>query len=123
MLQKINKRLKGQSTAEYAILIGLVIAAAVAMQIYVKRSLQGRIHRGVQFMADYSADEAQRQNIPMNRFTQYEPYYLRSNFAVVRDTDVRQDMGIGGAVNIQEYTDSRRARDGYQQYVNYDLAD
>ena len=34
---------KGQSTAEYAIVIGLVIAAAVAMQVYVKRGLQGKI--------------------------------------------------------------------------------
>ena len=34
---------KGQSTAEYAIVIGLVIAAAVAMQIYVKRGLQAKV--------------------------------------------------------------------------------
>ena len=34
---------KGQSTAEYAIVIGLVIAAAVAMQVYVKRGIQGKV--------------------------------------------------------------------------------
>ena len=32
----------GQSTAEYAILFGIVIAAIVAIQPYVKRTLQGR---------------------------------------------------------------------------------
>ncbi len=32
----------GQSTAEYAILIGIVIAAIVAIQPYVKRTLQGK---------------------------------------------------------------------------------
>ena len=35
---------KGQNTAEYAILIGLVIAGALTMQIYVKRGMQGRVH-------------------------------------------------------------------------------
>ena len=38
---------KGQSTAEYAIVIGLVIAAAVAMQVYVKRGLQGKMKDAV----------------------------------------------------------------------------
>lgn len=34
---------KAQSTAEYAILIGLVVAAVIAMQTYVKRGFQGRM--------------------------------------------------------------------------------
>ena len=123
MLQRLNRKLKGQSTAEYAILIGLVIAAAVAMQIYVKRALQGRIHRGVQFLADYTGDQAANVGLAMNRYTQYEPYYLRSNFAVTRYTDAQQDTGIGGAVNTEEYTETMRGKGGYQQYVNYDLAD
>ena len=36
------RQIKGQSTAEYAILIGLIIAAIVAIQPYVKRTLQGK---------------------------------------------------------------------------------
>ncbi len=34
---------KAQSIVEYAILIGLIAAAVVAMQIYVKRGLQAKI--------------------------------------------------------------------------------
>jgi hypothetical protein len=34
---------KGQSTAEYAIVIALVIGALLGMQKYVKRGLQGRV--------------------------------------------------------------------------------
>jgi Flp pilus assembly pilin Flp len=37
-----NKR--GQSTAEYAILIGVVIAAVIGMQAWVRRSISGKIH-------------------------------------------------------------------------------
>jgi len=43
------RRIRGQSTAEYAIVIGLVIAAAVGMQVYVKRSLQGKIKDAVDY--------------------------------------------------------------------------
>jgi len=34
---------KGQNIAEYSILIALVIAAAVAMQTYIRRGVQGRM--------------------------------------------------------------------------------
>ena len=34
---------RGQSTLEYAVLIAVVAAAAIAMQIYVKRGIQGRL--------------------------------------------------------------------------------
>lgn len=60
----LNRR--GQNTAEYAILIALVIAAAVAMQTYVKRSVQG----GVKYTVDKLKDKT----------GQYEPYYLQSEY-------------------------------------------
>ena len=60
---KLNK--KGQNTAEYALVIGLVVAAAMAMQTYVSRSLQS----GVKYTANKLVAEDQ----------QYEPYYLRSH--------------------------------------------
>jgi uncharacterized protein (UPF0333 family) len=34
---------KGQSTLEYVILIGLVIAALIAMGVYMKRGVQGKL--------------------------------------------------------------------------------
>ena len=46
---------KGQSTAEYAILIGIVIAAAVGIQTYVKRGLQARFKTTVDTFVHESA--------------------------------------------------------------------
>lgn len=63
---------KGQNTAEYAILIALVIAAAVAMQTYVKRSVQG----GVKYTVDKLKDKT----------GQYEPYYLESEYTTTQQT-------------------------------------
>lgn len=40
-----NKRLKGQSVLEYAILIAIVSAAFLTMAVYVRRSVQGSIFK------------------------------------------------------------------------------
>jgi Flp pilus assembly pilin Flp len=57
------KKKTAQSVMEYAVLIGLIGAAIIAMQTYVKRGLQGKIATAVD----------SEWNAP-----QYEPYYLQS---------------------------------------------
>jgi len=80
---------KGQSTAEYAIVIGLVIAAAVAMQVYVKRSIQGKIKDA----SDYNDTAA-----TMLTTKQYEPYYLESNLTNTRSESSKTNTATGGAI-------------------------
>lgn len=41
MFIRLNKR--GQSTLEYGVIIAVVVAALLAMQMYMKRGLQGRL--------------------------------------------------------------------------------
>ncbi len=82
---------KGQSTAEYAIVIGLVIAAAVAMQVYVKRSLQGKVKDAV----DYN-DPAASGILGVT--TQYEPYYNTSTMNATRASTDTENTAVGGAV-------------------------
>ncbi len=38
-----NRRIKGQSTLEYAILIIIIIGALLSIQVYIKRGVQGRL--------------------------------------------------------------------------------
>ena len=38
-----KKKMKGQSTLEYAVLIIIVIGALLSIQIYIKRGVQGRL--------------------------------------------------------------------------------
>lgn len=40
---RLRKKRKGQSTAEYAILIGIVISAVVGMQTWVASNIRGKI--------------------------------------------------------------------------------
>ncbi len=47
---------KGQSTMEYAILIAVVVGALVAMQIYIKRGIQGKLRSSADSIGEqYSA--------------------------------------------------------------------
>ncbi len=57
MLRKMKS--KGQSTLEYAVLIVVIIAALIAMQVYLKRGVQGRMREssdqiGDQFSPGYT---------------------------------------------------------------------
>lgn len=65
---------KGQSTAEYAIVIALVIGAALAMQVYVKRGMQG----GLKFVTDKLKSSETGTG-------QYEPYYQMSETTTQRE--------------------------------------
>jgi len=38
-----NRRKKGQSTLEYAVLIIIIIGALLSIQVYIKRGIQGRL--------------------------------------------------------------------------------
>ena len=94
-MRRANKR--AQTTAEYAVLLGLVIAAVLAMQVYVKRSLQGKIKE--------QADEVGNQ---------YEPYYLSSDFTSNRDGSQSSTLQTGGSVG--RTLSDRASRTGTQTY-------
>jgi len=106
MLRLKNK--KAQSTAEYVIVLGLIVAAVVAMQTYIKRGFQGRIKDAVDYV-----DNAGQTNVVSFSGNQYEPYYLSSNFDSTQNVDTREVLSTGGAVN--RYTDQEdRTRKGSQ---------
>ncbi len=97
----LRLRRRGQSTAEYAIVIGLVIGAAVAMQIYVKRGIQGKMKDAVDYNDAASAGV-------LGSTKQYEPYYLGSAMTSSRDASSAENLAEGGAVSrTQSDTSSR----------------
>ena len=48
----INRRKKGQSTLEYAILIIIIMAALLSIQMYIKRGVQGRFKSAADDIGD-----------------------------------------------------------------------
>ena len=78
MFKHLLKNKKAQNTAEYALLIALVVAGIVAMQQYAQRALQARVRDASQYMANQTGS--------LGTSKQYEPYYQQSNYQVQKDS-------------------------------------
>lgn len=105
---------KGQSTAEYAIVIGLVIAATVAMQAYVKRGLQGRVKEAVDHVV--GGDVGGTTLTFTGR--QFDPQYLTSDFTSIRSNEETATVSTGGSVT-KSLADDTSDRTG-EQTITYE---
>ncbi|MFA4854748.1 MAG: hypothetical protein WC616_05315 [Candidatus Omnitrophota bacterium] len=99
------RRRKAQSTAEYVIVLGLIVAAVIAMQTYVKRGFQGRVKDAVDYV-DQGGSGASAVNFATK---QYEPYYLQSTFSNERSSEDTEALAEGGAVSRTSTETSQRA--------------
>jgi len=111
MFKTLLKNKKAQNTAEYALLIALVIAGVIAMQTYAQRALQARVRDAGLYLSS--------QTSTIGTTNQYEPYYLSSNYAVNRtstETVILNNDVIGGS---SKEMDSSRGRDtgGFQKSI------
>jgi hypothetical protein len=117
MFKTLLKNKKAQNTAEYALLIALVVAGVIAMQTYAQRALQARVRDASLYMAETAADVS-----PTGGATnQYEPYYLSTNYTIDRssnETTTLTNEVIGGSSKDMK---SVRGRFG-QQDSTYNTA-
>jgi len=112
MLRNFLKNRKAQNTAEYALLIALVVAGVIAMQTYAQRALQARVHDASQYL------EQQTSNI--GTFTQYEPYYLQSNYDT--NTQSLENKRLGEGLVAADSV-INRTRSGFQNVIVSNNAD
>jgi len=103
MLRNFLKNRKAQNTAEYALLIALVVAGVIAMQTFAQRAMQARIHDAAIYM--------QNQTGNIGNSTQYEPYYLTSNYSVESNSTENKRLGQG---LVGADSQSQRYRTGSQ---------
>ncbi len=102
---------RGQSSAEYAIVLAVLLAALVAMQVYIKRGAAGRIKVGVDQYTQVGAktltwlddstpstntDDVQLTNSTATAKGQYEPYYAESSSDIVRHGETIEDTDLAG---------------------------
>ena len=105
---KIFKNKRAQNTAEYAILIALVVGGVIAMQTYAQRTLQGRLR-------DASVKLRDETNAIGNTL-QYEPYYTNTSALMdksstktqtaVDQTDLNVSTKAMGSVDRTEYNNA-----------------
>lgn len=94
---------RGQSTAEYAVMLGVVLTALVAMQVYIKRGAQGRVKLGVDEFTRAGTgnvgwiddDAVATGDVKLSRDqAQYEPYYAESDYTVSRQSTEEEDIKL-----------------------------
>ena len=103
-----RKNNNGQNTAEYALLIALVVAGVIAMQTYTQRSLQAKMRDAGQYLTK-GADTA----IPgVNATEQYEPQYQHSDYGVTKNAEENKRQGVG---LVAQDSTSNRTRTGFQE--------
>jgi len=86
-MRKLRK-LRAQSLVEYIIFLAVIVLAAIVMQVYVRRGLQGRYAEVV----DFATTKAQAPR-------QYEPANKQEDFKVTQSTDAKERIGSAGAIN------------------------
>lgn len=106
MFKRLLKNKKAQQTAEYALLISLVIAAVVAMQTYAQRSLQGRIRGASKYLVNQTTDK-------LGGDLQYEPYYLDQQYDVTRD-DTKVEKQDSLTISTDQVSNTSRAAGGFK---------
>lgn len=116
-----NKR--AQSTAEYAILIGLIVAAAVGMQTYIKRGLQGRARDATDdFVTGVTADAnwgtiSTRVVSPKEIEEQFEPSELSSRSTQQTLSGFEESvMQSDGTVKRESLRKTQQAEGDFQKY-------
>jgi uncharacterized protein (UPF0333 family) len=105
MFKKLIKNKKAQQTAEYALLITLVVAAVIAMQTYAQRAIQGRIRDASLYMVSETS--------ALGKSNQYEPYYLESSYETSASVDT-VEMEEAGGRSVDEVSNRLRGSGGYQ---------
>ncbi len=88
---------KGQSTLEYVILLGFVVAALIAMGVYMKRSSEGQLRSATDQVGE-----------------QYEARNTTSNFTTHRYLKQTENQSAGGSVvtTIDKAGDNQTTKNG-----------
>ncbi len=110
MFRNLLKNTKGQNTAEYALLIALVVAGVIAMQTYAQRSLQARMHDAAHYLTSQQIGNTAGTD-------QYEPPYLQSTYDVSRNAE--ENKRLGKDFVATDSTSNRTRASGGSQTTTY----
>ena len=111
---------KGQSTLEYAVIIAVVVGALLAIQIYMKRGVEGKL-RG-------SADSIGEQYSAGNMTSKYTTEQLtdmetNETFGLLSDDGKTFDQGVSYYKIKTKAEVDRKAQGAYAEKVTTDLKD
>lgn len=103
-MRRMSIRQDGQSTVEYALLVGIIVAAALAMQVYVKRGTMGK-------MRD-AADQIGEQFEPLATEHEYTSSYTSTGRTEKATTEGKVVSTIGSTGEVRTKTGSEDVTEG-----------
>jgi len=104
-MRKFRLKRSAQTTLEYAVLIGVIAAALITMQIYLKRGYQGKIKSGADSMGE-----------------QFSPALSTSNYTTNSFSNTSEDIDAGTTTtNIINQWSNRTGNESVQNLVDEDL--
>ena len=104
----------GQVLLEYGVVLALVVAALVAMQLYVQRGLQGRYKDAT----DSAIKEIRRAKAEFQAPLQYEPYYQESDITTASNSEVKRSY-LPGGVSSTIVNNEKASRSGVRYELPY----
>lgn len=88
------RRTKGQSTLEYVILTGFVVAALIAMGVYMKRGIQGKLRESTDQVGEqYSAGNTTSSYTTKSKMKQTETMKAGGETTTVLNENVQKRSG------------------------------
>ena len=108
----------GQSTAEYAIVISVVVAAVIGMQLYVKRGLNAKIKTAADALGSVNGAIGNSGGPNLGVMNQYEPYYTESNYTTEQNSSTNETMALGGRFGKNNINENTTRRGNQNQGVN-----
>lgn len=93
---------RAQTTLEYAVLIGVIVAGLIAMQVYLKRGFQGKVKESADSMG-----------------TQFSPGYTTYNYTTHNVTTSSESLAEGvSTTTINNQTTDRTGTESVQSADN-----
>lgn len=102
---KFLRKMKGQSTLEYAVLIIIVIGALLSIQVYIKRGVQGRIKSATDDIGDqYSPGNTNIRKVTRVYSNTTEKFKYGTSESKLNEDETTETLMNSFIINVeQEY--------------------
>jgi len=99
---KFLRKMKGQSTLEYAVLIIIVIGALLSIQVYIKRGVQGRLRSATDDIGDqYSSGNMNIRKVTTVRSNTTERFIYGKSTSTLNEDESTETLMNSYIINTQ----------------------
>ena len=102
---KFLRKMKGQSTLEYAVLVIIVIGALLSIQVYIKRGVQGRLKSAADDIGEqYSPGNTNYTAVTKVKSNTAETFIYGASRSTLNEKEVTETLKNQQIINAsQEY--------------------